>query len=173
MRTSALLVGSACLLGAALACNTSAPLQVKAQYDDDASYSEIKTFRWLPGGRQDGPPLFRTRLTQAVEDELIGRGYVMAEEGTPDFWVNFHIGIAQRIDMANIGYGFQPGVDPIGSPPTAAVTRGSIMIDVLDPSTRELMWRGVASGLKTNPVKAGQRIREAVRGILAEFPPLT
>ena len=173
MRRLTLLLAAAGLLAVALGCNSTAPLQVKAQYDDTATFSAMRSFRWLPGGPTGGSPTVRPLLTQAVEAELTGRGYVLIDEGRPDFWVNFHIGIAQRIDMANIGYGFKPGVEPIGSPPTAALTRGSVMIDVLHPQSRELLWRGVASGLKTSPVKANQRIKEAVRGILAEFPPLT
>ena len=173
MRNFTLLLAMAGLLAVAAGCSSTAPLQVKAQFDDTATYSEMRSFRWLPDGPTGGSPTVRTSMKQAVEAELTGRGYVLIEDGRTDFWVNFHIGIAQRIDMSNIGYGFKPGVEPIGSPPTAAVTRGSIMIDVLHPESRELLWRGVASGLKTSPVNANARIREAVRGILAEFPPLT
>jgi hypothetical protein len=57
---------------------------------------------------------------------------------------------------------------------TTLFTTGTLVIDVFDVEEKALVWRGAAEGqVKQNqdPEKKRERIEEAVRKILAEFPP--
>ena len=52
--------------------------------------------------------------------------------------------------------------------------RGTLLIDVLVPADRSLVWRGSASARireESDPAQREQRIEEAVEAILDRFPP--
>jgi len=51
---------------------------------------------------------------------------------------------------------------------------GSLVLDVIDPAQSELVWRGTASKAidrSWTPEERETEVREAVRALLAEFPP--
>lgn len=51
--------------------------------------------------------------------------------------------------------------------------QGTFMLDIVDPASRELIWRGVA-GKRLNsgtPQERDDYVRGIVSAILAEFPP--
>lgn len=51
---------------------------------------------------------------------------------------------------------------------------GTLILDVVDPKSKELMWRGSAQdevNFKSTPEKAQAQINEAVNGMLEHFPP--
>jgi hypothetical protein len=52
--------------------------------------------------------------------------------------------------------------------------RGTLLIDILLPAERTLVWRGSASGRlreTSDPAKREQRINDVVARILDRFPP--
>jgi hypothetical protein len=53
-------------------------------------------------------------------------------------------------------------------------TEGTLLIDVIDPATMTLLWRGTGTGVvdpTASPQRREQRINDAVDRILDEFPP--
>jgi outer membrane receptor protein involved in Fe transport len=51
-------------------------------------------------------------------------------------------------------------------------TEGTVAIDIIDASQRQLVWEGAASGRVTDQVRQNraEAINVAVRDILAQFP---
>jgi hypothetical protein len=52
--------------------------------------------------------------------------------------------------------------------------RGTLLIDVLEPTERRLVWRGSTDARVTrrsDPARRDQQIDEAVQSILGRFPP--
>ena len=70
-----------------------------------------------------------------------------------------------------IGYGY--GWFPIYEPPGRRLA-GTLVIDVLDGETHELLWRGTAEGALIDPRRSDQsqeEIDRIVREVLTRFPP--
>ena len=51
------------------------------------------------------------------------------------------------------------------------VAEGNLVIDFRDPSTRSLVWRGVASEEEPNPAKLAEKVDDMVRKSIAKYPP--
>ena len=49
--------------------------------------------------------------------------------------------------------------------------RGNLVIGFRDPSTRSLVWRGIASDDKENPVDISKKLDDWVRKIIDKYPP--
>jgi hypothetical protein len=134
----------------------------------------------------------RNDLTQGFE----GKGYALAS-GTPDFQVAYYAGTKEKMDTTywNPGpsyrYGFRgfgfrrnrfawawPYSSPYGgfSPygPMAQVqeyTQGTVIVDVIDPTTQELIWRGQGvANVSSDPATYSKDLAQSVSAILKKFP---
>ena len=64
-------------------------------------------------------------------------------------------------------YGGGPGHNGTGTP----YTKGTLVIDILDAKTDELVWRGSAVNRMSDPTYDAKEINKVVEKILEEFPP--
>lgn len=166
-----------------LACSG---LSVSADWDPKARFEALHTWAWLPGqveGREERhpeSPLVRRRIVAAIEDTFAARGYERLDGGKPDFWLAYHVAIERRLDARTIYDGYTPGPwwHGYGFPRADTYVEeyqvGTLLIDVIDGRSKELLWRGSAQArieeLHT-PQEREKRVREAVQAVLERFPP--
>jgi len=182
---------SALLVLAALATACSS-VRTNHDFDPNTNFSAWRTYAWFLSGspatgdpRLDNP-LLHGRIEAAVDRVLAADGYVRVEDATPDFFVNYHLSTEQQLDVRTINRSY------VGGPRGAGWGRrgwggaawtetrvdqfeeGTLVIDFIDVSARQLVWRG--SGTRRlsrdpSPERVTQRVNEAVDEILAQFPP--
>jgi hypothetical protein len=156
---------------------------VHYDYDARANYSNIKTYDWQVAPKQAAPganPLMETRVKRAVDGELLLKGIKREATGDPDVLVSAYIlyqaqGSRSRVGM---GIGISPfrglgiGVSgPIGGRRTVI---GSLVVEVADFKTRQLIWKSVSEGALeegSTPEDTDKDVAEAVRKMLSRFPP--
>ena len=179
MRTSPLLAIAAVLMAA---CN---PIQVSTSIASDANLSGYHTFRVLnlPPRRSGLPsvtndPMLETSvsnraLRQHLANAFIARGYAV-NEANPDFTVAYYASRRGKLDVTAWDYGY-PGrwggwrgdrvvtVDPY--------VEGTVIVDVVNPKTNELLWRGRGvSDVSDDPETYAQNLNRTVKEIVARFP---
>jgi hypothetical protein len=168
----------AVLFAAALATPAASAQTVKADYDKKAVFTQYKTFTFKKG--TDAPtPFAQERIVAAIANQLKTRGMTQAE--TADLLVYTHAKVEtqQRVDVTGYGYGGYPGWGGWGggfSTSSAVVTDvpiGTVIVDIVDAKTNELVWRGIASDtLLTNPTpeKSEKRINKAITKLFYKYP---
>jgi len=168
----------------ALALAGCSRITVTADHDPSANFGALHTYAWRPGPQQGvGDPRFDSalidkRVRAAVDRVLASKGYRAAAPGnTADFLVGYHAVVRQKTSAQTINqmYGYRVVALP-GGPGAHAhdYDQGTLLIDVIDPTTLQLLWRGSGTGVvdpQANPEKREQRINDAVERILADFPP--
>ncbi len=190
-----------------------ASLQVRTDYDPQASYTPLSTYDWnggeLDAGRNPAVnnPLLGTHIRGAVESELDRMGYRKVTSGTPDFRIAYRVVAQERARLFGSGYGgsygfgsyghgrsFYPGrygfrffggghFSPYGYGYSGAgyggagrvreYLRGTLVLDITDVRTGEVIWRGWASkSLHSDPrpEKVRMYVDESVAEMLADFP---
>jgi len=50
-------------------------------------------------------------------------------------------------------------------------TEGTLVIDLRDPTTRSLVWRGIAREDKSNAAKIEEKLDDMVRKAIDKYPP--
>jgi hypothetical protein len=164
------------------ACNS---ISVKSDYDPAYDFGGLETWAWLkptqtltPEQRADNR-LASERIRKATEAELAAKGYELTA-GQPDFWVVAHAVVQRRVDTDYVytTYGYRAhgwgGAVGYAEPVTYSYNEGTLVIDVLRGTDKEMVWTGAASAVvdpDATPEKREQRIREAVAKLLAGFPP--
>ncbi|KGO84789.1 lipoprotein [Flavobacterium rivuli WB 3.3-2 = DSM 21788] len=175
---------------AAVAASCSS-IRVDADYDEAVDFTHYKTYGYLKDGvdKAEISDLDKKRILKAVDAELQKKGFTKSEK--PDVLVNIftkankEVNINQGFGYGGYGYGgfgyggWGPGWG-WGGPwgygggynAVSTHTEGTLYIDVIDASKKELVWQGVGSGVLTQDrSKKQERINEFVAQIIAKFPP--
>ena len=162
-------------------------IQISQDYAQGYDFSGLKSFTWKPNddneyGLKDND-LMDGRIRAAIVDTLSGKQYAPIDSGAPDFYISYHIVFEQKISNNTVSGGFSIGTSTRGSSGGIRIGTGTqiraydqrtILIDVTDPTSDKLIWRGISTqpdSEHTDPEESTQSINEAVEKILLQFPP--
>jgi Domain of unknown function (DUF4136) len=181
------------VLLAAAACAPSP--KVGYDFDRGVDFRAYHTYAWLSadqertGDRRADSSAVDMRIRIAVGTQLRLKGYQALSEGTPDFYVAYHIGLkdsspdisTQYYSDGMAGHAFNYSADSRTAGKAAPAMKeapsyltGSLLIDVVDAASQKLVWRGTAAGEVDPGLTAAQRderTRAIVHRILSHFPP--
>ena len=167
------------LVVASLAAPAASAQTVKADYDKKTDFAQYKTFEFKPG--TDAPtPFAQERIVSAITDQLTTRGMTAGADAA-DLQVFTHVKLStqQRMDVTSFGYGGYAGWGGWGggfgtsSVMVTDIPMGTLMVDIVDGRTNQLVWRGIVSDtLSTNPTpeKSEKRINKAVGKLFSKYP---
>ncbi|PKH56217.1 DUF4136 domain-containing protein [Shewanella sp. Choline-02u-19] len=170
-----------CLLSLPLLSLLGCSSPPKNDYDLDYNFSPLKTFSQVEPA-QTTDPLSAARIQQSIAAALIAQGFIQQDEAA-DFLVTygfrvddkpkdsgFSIGLGAGSWGSSSGASIGTSVDvPVGSD-TAKIQ--TIQIDVLDPQTQKLIWRGSDKfTFDDGGEEKAQETNATVSKILALFPP--
>lgn len=170
---------------AAIAGCASGPT-VRSDVDPGSDLGRYRTFAFfepLATDRDGYGTILSSRLKAATRRELEERGYRYSES-SPDLRVNFYTNVKERQEIRStpeIGftgfYHYRRGFyNPwVGYPydvRTINYTEGTLSIDLVDASRKQLVWQGLAKGTVTKKVRdnPGPAIDAAVARIFEKFP---
>jgi hypothetical protein len=181
------------VLGAAAACAPSP--KIGYDFDRGVDFRAYHTYAWLSadqertGDRRADSSAVDMRIRIAVATQLRLKGYQALSEGTPDFYVAYHVGLkesspdisTQYYSDGMAGHPFSHSADTRTAGKTAPALNetpsyltGSLLIDILDARSQKLVWRGTAAG-EVDPgltsAQRDERTRAIVQSILSHFPP--
>jgi hypothetical protein len=146
---------------------------------------QYRTYGWnkLEATKAAHPLYSSVELNQTIMREIDKN---LAKKGfrrnidMPDFFVDFHIYVEeQKFQNLVCETGFYRGERYLTdlsqrtyceSPKIVNYDDGTLIIDIIDAQTRQLVWRGTAGEIINNPVYATEIFRLKVKRILKKFP---
>jgi hypothetical protein len=132
----------------------------------------------------------RTDLQQAFQS----KGYVTAPENSADFNVAYYAGTKEKLDTTYWGPSFGPGwryrywgrrnwawpyyggsyyggLNPWGGASVSSYTQGQVIVDVTDPRSQQLLWRGQGTEpVSSDPSTYASEMQKVVNAIVKKFP---
>lgn len=165
------------LLALAAACGSTS---VHVDHDPAHDFSGERTYGWKQGVPAENE-LHEKRIVAGVERELAERGYRRVESGEPALWVRTKVagrqetrstggdvsfGVGGRVGLGHVGVGTSTGNR------IYEVTVGTLVIELLDGASEEVVWRAQAEDtVGSDPEKTAEAIREAIEEAFQGFPP--
>ena len=136
------------------------------EYNHAVDFSRYKTWSWQAGVPVPPDLVQEKQIRDAVAREITARG-LSRVESDPSLLVTYHAARSTRIDLLPLDSG--SGVPPTG---IRYVETGSLVVDLQDAASGQVVWRGHATGvLRYGPKEIAAQIDAAVAELLARFPP--
>jgi hypothetical protein len=122
---------------------------------------------------------FEPAILEAVEKELLARGLTRRTDGPADVLVNYYVLVMPATNSTQLGH-FLPSIAEYGLPPfTTPTTRlkafeqGTLVLDVVDPKQKAVIWRGIAETEARRDLTPDQRrvrLGKAIQEIVKKLP---
>ena len=152
--------------------------QVKTDYDRSANFAQYKTYSWEQVKTKD--PLFVDRIKSDVHAALAAKGWTEVPSGGDVSIIAIQTTQEQQTlntfyDGFGGGWGWRRfGGGGFGDATTTTETYqvGTLVIDLFDTKTKQLIWRGTASDtLSNNSNKNIENLNKGVEKLFKKFPP--
>jgi hypothetical protein len=166
------------LMGMILFARTASAQQVKTDYDRSANFAQYKTYSWEHVKTKDA--LDVDRIKSAVNAALAAKGWTQVDSGGDVSIVAIEITQNQQTlntfyDGFGGGWGFRRfGGGGFGEATTTTETYkvGSVVVDLFDAKTKQLIWRGSSSDtVSNNSDKNIKNLDKGVDKMFKHFPP--
>jgi len=181
-----------CLTTAILSLTACSSIEVSSDYALEHDFSNYHTYAWHPGeesapGDLDrlGGDIFDKRVRKVINETLRARGLRLHDNA--DCYVNYSVVTNDRVSINTYQtyggygpgwgyYGYGPYYGGLGGTQTSVYyyTQGTLIIDIIDRDTNQLVWRSTAQGpveTQTTPEKREQYLRKIIGRMLESFPP--
>jgi hypothetical protein len=149
---------------------------VKTDFDHQANFSQYKTYSW-----QEIKPvnsLWDARIKNAVDAQLAAKGWTQVESGGDIAIVAIKTTQTERtLQTFYNGLGGGWGWRGFGGMGEATTTEqeykeGTLVIDLYDGKTKQLIWRGSAEDMLSNQAAKNEKnLDKGVAKMFKKFPP--
>jgi hypothetical protein len=163
-------------------------------FDRTADFKRYKTFGWGKAEVKVENPIYKSDLINAsikstIQKEFAKRG-IKHNTKNPDFLVSYHTytekkeqvygGASPYFGYPFYAYRFHPFMYGWGGwgmpfawnngPSAYTYTEGTLIIDIIDAKTNDLVWRGSVSGNVNSASNVQKQIRKGIKAIFKKYP---
>ena len=150
--------------------------KISTDFDHNVDFGNYKTYSW--GKLETANSIWDERVKSAIDSQFAAKGWTQVPSGG-DVIVNAFgkTRSEHTIDTFYDGFGEAWLWHGFGNFATSTMTVdtykvGTLVVDMFDPNTKKLIWRGVASDtLSSNPEKNTKKMDGEVHKMFQRFPP--
>ncbi len=155
--------------------------EVHYNYNRGANFKSYKTYKWVDLADGVSDQLIDDSIKRAMDEQLAQKGLTKVDgDKDADLEIGYHAIItAERgINLSGSRWGSGGGLggwsDASVQGQTSTIPVGTLLVDIFDPSAKQLVWRGDASGvieLKKDPDKNYKKLQKAMAKLFKNYPP--
>jgi len=160
------------MLGTIALANT-----VTYDFDKTTDFSRFRTYAWVSGTNLEDE-LNHKRVVNAIDGQLASKGLRRVESGAPsDLLVAYHASVDKNLQINASSSGWGPyglGGSRFGTVRAQEIFVGTLVVDMVDASTRSIVWRGSAStdiNVKASAEKREKNVNQAAEKLFKNYPP--
>ena len=153
---------------------------VQTSYNKHIDFSQYKSFCWMNGciSPFTGPlymddSVIQEKVKTSIILELENKGFTY-NSTNPDLIIDFHITISDEEVITYHMFEDEPDYyrTTFLQPEKITLTKGSILIHIVDRAKSEVIWQSEAAGYLDTPTDITEKqIRKGIIKLLKEFPP--
>jgi hypothetical protein len=147
--------------------------KITAEFDESVDFAKFKTFTVRDGRLNARNPALNNDLTKKhivaqIESGLADRGLKKSDTPASDLNVFYTFGAVRQVETETYPGGWRGLGTRVARVPYA---EGTLVIDLKDPSTHSLVWRGIAVDEESDPGKLADRLDKMIAKALKKYPP--
>jgi hypothetical protein len=161
--------------------------KVQVDYAHGEDFSKYKTYTWVKEPDVESPnQLVEQRIISSVDETLAKKGLKRVDSGG-DLDVAYQTSVTKKTQLTTMSSGMGGGWGPgprwgrgwgggmgsgISTTTSSTIPVGTLVIDMLDPSAKQLVFRGIATDtLSSKPEANTKKMAKAVDKIFEKYPP--
>lgn len=160
------------LLAVSLTCLAQS---INTDYVPGTDFSKYHTYRWVDvEGAKPVDQILDQQIKQAVDKQLQSKSFKKVDADPADLYVGYQVGVRQEQELnayGSPGWRFGGGMTDVKS---STLDVGTLVVDVYDPATKQLVWRGGATetiNKSSTAEKKQEHLDKAATKLLKNFPP--
>jgi len=168
-----------------LAASASFAQKVHVEFNKGVDFSKFKTYAWLES-KHPAQGAWAQQVVADIDRQLTRKGLKKGDAAAgPDLQVLYNACVKERSISAGCDYGcvlaeylFNQVYGPRwfwpepGSWVSEVEKNGSLVVDLVDASSKDMVWRGVATDtLSDKTKKNGHKLNKAIRRMFKKYPP--
>jgi Domain of unknown function (DUF4136) len=140
-----------------------------------ADFTKYHTYKWVPiDGAVQPNQIVDAQIKQSIDSQLAGKGLTKMDGDKPDLLIGYQVSIEQEKQWNAYGTGGMRWGGGMASAQQSTISTGTLVLDVYDPSTKQLVWTGRVSKTldpSANQGKKQKNLDKAMQKLLKNFPP--
>ena len=155
-----------------VACST---MTTSVDYDHTVNWSKYKTFQIMEGTK--APTSFtQKRIEDGITNALTAKGWQPTTTNPSVLVYPARRPVAEKqyttTSMGGFGYRGWGGMGGgMATTTQQNIPIGTLIVDLVDPSTHEMVWRGMAQDQVKPNGESAETVNEAMQKLFAKFPP--
>ena len=184
-------IAGAVLASLLVAAACTSPRRVETETAPAANFSTRHTFAWQESQAsydrqpvEPGDEAVKRTIRDTVVEQLSLKGFKEVQGAEPDFLVSFHLVVTLMTEpelcvTRHVIFNYQEAPPPLKDAevcdsdpmtPSATLRQGTLVVFVVDPETRNLLWQGAVVGADVSRRNNTESLRAALTQMLQEFP---
>jgi hypothetical protein len=156
------------------ACGSSLAQDVHYNFMPATDFSKYHTYKWIDIPANVHPnQIVQQEIKQSIDDQLAQKGLTKSDSDKADLNVGYQCAIDQERQWNGFG---GRGFGGMATATSSTIQNGTLVVDMYDPTTRQLVWTGRATKTLNpsgNQQKDMKRLDSAMKKLLKDFPPPT
>ena len=159
----------------ALLLVTAGPLaaqDVRYNFMPGADFSKYRTYKWVNTGDAHPDQIMDAQIKQAVDSQLASKGMTKTDDDKADLYIGYQTTVNQETQWD--AWGSRAFGMGWGSWTSSTISVGTLVLDMYDPGTKQLVWTGQATKTinpSSNPEKNMKNLDKAIAKLLKNYPP--
>jgi len=168
-----------------LAATATFAQKVHVEFDKGVDFSKFKTYAWLES-KQPAQGALAQQVVADIDRQLTRKRLKKVDAAAgPDLQVVYSAGVKERSISAGCDYGcvlaeylFNQVYGPLwfwpepGSWVSEVEKNGSLVVDLVNASSKDMVWRGVATDTLSDKTKNNEhKLNKAIKRMFKKYPP--
>jgi hypothetical protein len=163
------------LIVALLACGAAAGQDVTTNSMPGTDFTKYHTYKWVTiQGATYPNQIVDAQIKNSIDSQLAAKGLTKTDGDKADLYIGYQASVDKEKQWNAYGTGGLRWGGGMANASSSTISVGTLVLDMYDPSTKQLVWTGRAT--KTIDPNASQEKRQknldkAMQKLLKNYPP--
>ena len=145
---------------------------VRYNFMPRTDFSKYRTYKWVNIGGAHPDQIMDAEIKQSVDSQMASKGLTKTDSDKADLYIGYQSAVDQEKQWD--AWGSRAFGMGMGSWTSSTISVGTLILDMYDPASKELVWTGNATKTidpSSNHEKNLKRLDKAVAKLLKNYPP--
>jgi len=151
---------------------TLAAQDVRYNFMPRTDFSKYRTYKWVNIGDAHPDQIMDAEIKQSVDSQLASKGLTKTDSDKADLYIGYQTAVHQERQWD--AWGSRAFGMGSGSWTSSTISVGTLVLDMYDPGTKQLVWTGSATNTidtGSNHEKHMKKLDKAMAKLLQNYPP--